>query len=269
MEGDRLDAFYYKTPEDEANDVRTYGYEPDPIMLDTLRSFIVSSDLSRNPDRYRYSDIGFMILHQIVERITGQPFDQFLTAEFYQPMGLTNTSFNPIQNGVDVMSIAPTEYDQRFRNSLVWGGVHDRNAAVFGGVSGHAGLFSNAKDLAKMMSMYLNGGEFGGRRYLSQEVLNTFNSRLFRNNRRGLGWDKKGGKYSIASSFASDESFGHTGFTGTMVWADPKEDLIFVFLSNRIYPDASNQRISEYDIRKNMHDSLYEAINLPRQMKLN
>ena len=238
-------------------------------MLDTLRSFIVSSELIRNPDRYRYSDIGFMILHQIVERASGQTFDEFLEREFYEPMGLTQTGFNPIQNGVDVMSIAPTEYDQRFRNSLVWGEVHDRNAAVFGGVSGHAGLFSNVRDLAKMMSMFLNGGEYGGRRYLSEEVLGTFNSRLFSNNRRGLGWDKKGGKYAVASSFASDQSFGHTGFTGTMVWADPEEDLIFVFLSNRIYPDAANNRISEYSIRKHMHDSLYESINLQRDLKLN
>jgi len=269
MDGDRMDAFYYKTAEDEANDIRTYGFEPDPIMLDTLQSFIVASDLIKNPDRYRYSDLGFMILHLLVERVAGVAFDEFLVKEFYEPMGLTHTAFNPIQNGFDITSIAPTEYDKRFRNSLVWGEVHDRNAAVFGGISGHAGLFSNAKDMAKMMSMYLNEGYYGGRRYLSKEVLHSFNFRYFEANRRGLGWDKKDWKIDAASTYASDQSFGHTGFTGTMVWADPKEDLIFIFLSNRIYPDAKNNRISQYNIRTSMHDSIYQSANLNSKVKLN
>ncbi len=261
MGGDRLDAFYYRTPEDEANDVRTYGFEPDPVMLDTLRTFIIASDLIKDPERYNYSDIGFMILHLLVERVTGLSFEDFLVHEFYRPMGLSNTTFNPIQRGVDLSRIAPTEFDQRFRNGLVWGEVHDRNAAVFGGVSGHAGLFSNVTDLAKMMSMYLNGGVYGGRRFLSQEVLSLFNSRHFKDNRRGLGWDKKDKKVGASSMYASDESFGHTGFTGTMVWADPQNELIFVFLSNRIYPDASNNRMSEFEVRRNIHDSLYKSIN--------
>ncbi len=269
MEGDRLDAFYYKNQEDEANDVRSYGYEPDPIMLDSLRSFIVKSDLIKHPKKYNYSDLGFMMLHLIVEAVTDQSFDHFLASEFYSPMGLTNTSFNPLSHGFDANDIAPTEYDQRFRDQLVWGEVHDRNAAVFGGVSGHAGLFSNASDLAKMMSMYLNGGVYGGKRYLSERVLKLFNTRYFEENRRGLGWDKKDGQLDAASRYASDRSFGHTGFTGTMVWADPDQDLIFVFLSNRIYPDAANNRLSRFNVRTLMHDQLYEAVKSTGNLKLN
>jgi len=260
MEGDRLDAFYYKTAGDEALDRRSCSYEPDPILLDTLKSYIVRSKLIQNTDSYNYSDLGFMILHMIVESVTMQPFDQFLDSTFYHPMGLRNLGFNPLTRGIIRASVAPTEYDNQFRNYQVWGEVHDRNAAVFRGVAGHAGLFSNAVDLAKMMSMYMNGGVYGGKRYLSESVLNRFNLRYFDKNRRGLGWDKKDGEKDSASKYASDLSFGHTGFTGTMVWADPDKDLIFVFLSNRIYPDANNWRLNRFNIRKEMHDAIYESI---------
>lgn len=269
MDGDRLDAFYYKTPEDEAKDIRSYGFEPHPVMLDSLRSYIVKSDLIKNSNKYNYSDLGFMILHLLVERKTNQAFDQFLATEFYVPMGLDYTGFNPIASGLDVKSIAPTEFDHRFRDYLVWGEVHDRNAAVFGGVSGHAGLFSNARDLAKMMQMFLNGGYYNGRQYLSKDVLALFNKRYFNDNRRGLGWDKKDGELDASSKHASDKSFGHTGFTGTMVWADPEEDLIFVFLSNRIYPDANNNRLGKFNTRTSMHDSIYESIISESNLKLN
>ncbi|WP_420576333.1 serine hydrolase domain-containing protein [Ekhidna sp.] len=260
MDGDRLDAFYYKTPEDEARDIRTYGLEPHPSMLDSLKSFIVKSNLIENPHAYNYSDLGFMILHLLIEEVSGEPFDQFLKENFYLPMGLKSTTFNPIRNGISPQKIAPTEYDQRYRNYQVWGEVHDRNALVFGGVAGHAGLFSTASDLAKMMSMFLNGGYYGGRHYLSKETLNSLNIRYFDNNRRGLGWDKKGGEKNAASSLASDESFGHTGFTGTMVWADPEYDLIYVFLSNRIYPDADNWKLSTLNTRTHIHDVIYQSL---------
>lgn len=260
MDGDRLDAFYYKTPEDEANDIRTYGLEPHPSMLDSLKSFIVKSKLIKNPGEYNYSDLGFMILHLLVEKVSGMSFDQFLTQNFYRPMGMESTYFNPKSGGISFRNIAPTEYDMRYRNYQVWGEVHDRNALVFGGVAGHAGLFSNATDLAKMMSMFINGGYYGGKSYLSKETLDQFNFRHFENNRRGLGWDKKDGKKDSASSLASDRSFGHTGFTGTMVWADPEEDLIFVFLSNRIYPDANNWKLGELNTRTQMHDVIYQSL---------
>ncbi len=260
MDGDRLDAFYYKTPQDEEKDIRTYGLEPHPSMADSLKSFIVRSKLIKNPEEYRYSDLGFMILHLLVEKVSGIPFEDFLNTNFYQPMGMSNTTFNPIKKGISPKDIAPTEYDERYRSYQVWGEVHDRNALVFGGIAGHAGLFSNAIDLAKMMYMFTNNGYYGGRQYISKETIEQLNVRYFKNNRRGLGWDKKDGEKDAASSMASDMSFGHTGFTGTMIWADPEADLIYIFLSNRIYPDANNWKLMEMDTRTHIHDVLYQSL---------
>lgn len=260
MDGDRLDAFYYKTPEDEKNDIRSYGLQPDPIMVDSLKSFIVRSDLNKNNDEYRYSDLGFMILHLLVEEVSGVGFDAFVSTHFFEPMQMDMTRYNPVAKGHLLENIAPTEFDQRYRNYQVWGEVHDRNALVFGGVAGHAGLFSTASDLAKMMYMLHNGGSYGGRQYISRETLDSFNHRYFENNRRGLGWDKKDGKKDAASKLASDRSYGHTGFTGSMVWADPESDLIYIFLSNRIYPDAENWRLAELNTRTRIHDVLYKAL---------
>lgn len=260
MGGDRLDAFYYKTPADEANDIRTYGLEPHPHMLDSLKSFIIDSRLIKNTKKYHYSDLGFMILHLLVEKVSGSSLDKFLSENFYQPMGINHTYFNPKQKEVSLEDIAPTEYDLRYRNYQVWGEVHDRNALVFGGVAGHAGLFSTASDLAKIMSMFLNDGYYGGKQYISKATLDQLNIRHFRSNRRGLGWDKRGKKNMVASVAASDQSFGHTGFTGTMVWADPQKDLIYVFLSNRIYPNADNWTLGNLHTRTNIHDVLYQAL---------
>ncbi|NQZ77778.1 MAG: serine hydrolase, partial [Ekhidna sp.] len=176
-----------------------------------------------------------------------------------EPMNLENTYFNPMKKGVPPMNIAPTEYDHRYRNYQVWGEVHDRNALVFGGVSGHAGLFSTSRDLAKIMSMFLNGGYYGGRRYLSQETTSLFNQRFFLENRRGLGWDKRGLDESDTKE-VEDHSFGHTGFTGTMVWADPDEELIFVFLSNRIFPNADNWKLGQLSTRTNIHNVIYQSL---------
>lgn len=262
LDGDRLDPFYYKTPEDEANDTRTYGIEPHPGLLDTLKSFIVKSELIKHTDNYNYSDLGYMVLHLLVESVSGQSFNEFLSENFYYPMELARTTFNPREKGYSYENIAPTENDQRYRNGQVWGEVHDRNAHVFGGVAGHAGLFSNASDLSKMMSMMLNDGYYGGVQYIKKETLDQFNFRYFEKNRRGLGWDKKDGKRDAASALASDSSFGHTGFTGTMVWADPEADLIYIFLSNRVYPDANNWRLGELNTRTNIHDVLYQSLRV-------
>jgi CubicO group peptidase (beta-lactamase class C family) len=259
MDGDRLNPFYYKTPEDEAKDIRTYGVEPHPGLLDTLKSFIVKSELIKNTQNYNYSDLGYMVLHLLVESVSGQSFDDYLSENFYSPMELIQTTFNPKEKGYSFENIAPTEYDQLYHNGQIWGEVHDRNAHVFGGVAGHAGLFSNASDLAKMMSMMLNGGYYGGVQYIKKETLDQFNVRYFERNRRGLGWDKKGGKKDAASALAGDKSFGHTGFTGTMVWADPEADLIYIFLSNRIYPDANNWRLGKLNTRTNIHDVIYQS----------
>lgn len=259
MRGDRLNSFFYKTTEDEVNDVRSYGIEYHPSMRDSLKSWLRRSDLISKPEKYKYSDLGYMILHMLVETVAEKPFDQFLSENFYEPMGL-NIGFNPSAKGISKTNIAPTEYDHLFRDNQVWGEVHDRNAHIFGGVSGHAGLFSNATDLAKMMYMLSNDGYYSGKQYLKKETLDLFNARYFPNNRRGLGWDKKDWRRDGASSQATDSSFGHTGFTGTMVWADPEKELIYVFLSNRIYPDSKNEKLMKLNIRTEIHDVIYESI---------
>ena len=162
--------------------------------------------------------------------------------------------------------IVPTEEDFFFRSQLLKGYVHDMGAAMQGGLGGHAGLFSNANDLAKLMQMYLQNGEYAGERYLSKEVVKEFTKCQFSDNknRRGAGFDKvaladqKGGP---ASKNANPEGFGHSGFTGTLVWADPKTQIVYVFLSNRIHPDATNKRLLTMDVRTNIMEVIFKSIN--------
>ena len=262
MEGDFMEYFYYTSDEDQQNDKRSYGNRPDPVMLDSLMSWVRQSPLiaEENPP-YRYSDIGFMILHQIVESVTGTPIDQYLQSHIYQPLGMFSTCFNPLVKGYELYQIAPTEYDYYFRDEQVWGQVHDRNAAVFGGVAGHAGLFSNARDLALLLQMILQGGAYRNQQFFDPLTLQKYNQQYFTNNRRGLGWDKPGGANGNISSASSPLSFGHTGFTGTMVWADPEEELIFIFLSNRIFPNAENKNLIRLDSRRRMHELVYRSID--------
>ncbi|MEO9477216.1 MAG: serine hydrolase [Cyclobacteriaceae bacterium] len=259
---DMMETFYYETEEDELNDKRSYGMKPTPALRDSLKNWIVSSpvlDYDSVP-QYRYSDIGFMILHQVVEAITSEPMEHYLTTNFYSKLGLSRLGFNPREKGVNLFEVAPTEYDYYFREEQVWGEVHDRNAAVFGGVAGHAGLFSNSHDLLVLLQMIAQNGEYDGEQLLKPSTIHYFNDQYFPGNRRALGWDKKGDKVSNASENASFSSFGHTGFTGTLVWVDPEFDLVFVFLSNRIYPNANNYKLIQKDIRTRVQDVVYEAI---------
>ena len=161
--------------------------------------------------------------------------------------------------------IVPTEYDSVFRKQQVWGTVHDEGAAMIGGVSGHAGLFANADDLAKLMQMYLNYGTYGGRRYISDTTLRRWTSYQFaqQGNRRGIAFDKpllEHPELGTPSPMASPGSFGHSGFTGTFTWADPQTGLLFIFLSNRVYPTRKNLNLIHYNVRTNIHSVLYEAI---------
>jgi CubicO group peptidase (beta-lactamase class C family) len=161
--------------------------------------------------------------------------------------------------------LVPTEDDLLFRHQQLRGYVHDERAAMFGGISGHAGLFGNALDLAKLFQMMLNNGEYGGERYISEKTIKLLTrDRLgIEGNRRGLGFDKPETdvtKPSPACLSASAESYGHTGFTGTMVWVDPAYDLIFIFLSNRVYPDATNNRLIEMNVRTNVQQMVYNAL---------
>jgi CubicO group peptidase (beta-lactamase class C family) len=201
-----------------------------------------------------------MILHQLVQVVSGNTLDEYLFKNFYEPLGLKRICFNPMDHGFERFEIAPTEYDYYFRDELVWGEVHDRNAAVFGGVAGHAGLFSNARELLTIMQTLVQGGSYGGHQLLLPATINYFNQQFYPNNRRALGWDKLDEGLKNFSTFSSPASFGHTGFTGTMVWADPLYNLTFVFLSNRIYPNANNHKLNRLDIRTRLQDVVYEAL---------
>lgn len=210
--------------------------------------------------KYRYSDLGFLLLAEIVEKITKEEFDNFLQNNFYLPMGLNSITFNPLSK-FSRNRIVPTEDDKNFRNQLVHGYVHDQAAAMLGGVAGNAGLFGSATDVAIMMQMFLNKGNFEGKQLLDTMVVSKFTSRPFANNRRGLGFDKPTTSVTnrTVAAEASQMSFGHTGFTGTIAWADPKNNLVFVFLSNRINPNPENRLLMTLNIREQIHSIAYRA----------
>lgn len=231
---------------------------------DSIFDTIASSEL-REPHEYKYSDIGYYLLCDAVEKITGQPFDTFVTEKYYEPMGMTTMRYKPLQY-FDKDRIAPTEMDTTFRNQLVCGYVHDPGAAMLGGVSGHAGLFSNANDQAKLMQMYLQGGYYGGHQYLRSETINEFTRQQFPldENRRGMGFDKPYPEYDSLGPVcegASPKSFGHSGFTGTYTWADPENGLLYVFLSNRVYPDAYNYKLLKMNLRTELHQLVYDILD--------
>lgn len=213
---------------------------------------------------YLYSGLSFLLYPQIVKNLSGMDFDQLLNERFYDQLGAGRLDFNPWKK-IPITEIVPTEYDSLFRKEMVHGYVHDEAAAMMGGVSGNAGLFSNANDLAKLMQMYLNMGSYGGERYISKETLKEFSNYAYKKdgNRRGLGFDKPAldGKSSYIAKDASSLSFGHSGFTGTFTWVDPKHKLVLVFLSNRVHPTRNNRKLYSLKIRENLHQILYDEIN--------
>ena len=213
---------------------------------------------------YQYSDLAFYLFRQLVELSTNMPFDDYVYDTFYKPLGLNNMRFKP-RRYYPLEQICPTEFDKVFRHQLLQGDVHDQGAAMMGGVSGHAGLFANAYDVAVIMQMYLNGGVYGGRQYLKKETIEEFSTAHFteNDNRRGLGFDKALLEYDDHLSnckSASPSSFGHSGFTGTYTWADPENGLVYVFISNRVYPDMYNNTLGKLDIRTNIHQLFYDAV---------
>ena len=236
-------------------------------LSDSVWSWVIESPLrdkknELKPYDYRYSDIGFYILYEMVERITNQPLNEFLKQNIYDPLGLTTMTYLPA-NYFPTDSIVPSAIDRDFRNVLLQGYVQDQQAALFGGVAGHAGLFSDAHDLAVLMQMELQKGYYGGFQYFKPETIDEFTNRQYRLNRRGLGWDKPNSSdenLSPASGYVSSSSFGHTGFTGTMVWDDPGKNIVYVFLSNRTYPDMGNQKLNELEVRKRIQTVIYSAL---------
>lgn len=207
---------------------------------------------------YEYSDLNMILLQWVIDSLTSQTLDEYLSNTFYNSLGLQNLQFNPWKE-ISEERLIPTQKDNNWRRQLLKGYVHDPAAALLGGVAGNAGLFSNANDLAILFQMLLNGGTYGGQNYLDTETIQEFTSRHI--GHRGLGFDKPPthGRYIIGAS-ASKNSFGHTGFTGTCVWVDPEHELIFIFLSNRLFPDEDNAKLNELRIRSRIHEVVYGAM---------
>lgn len=227
---------------------------------DTVVQMIKTSKLGAK--KYRYSCINFILLKIMSERLMKQPMDILLQDDFFGPLGAWHTTYNPLQK-MDSLQVMPTEKDEIVRHQWIRGYVHDEAAAFQGGVSGNAGLFSNANDLAKVLQLYLNEGEYGGERLLSQSTVRLFTQTKSPTCRRGLGFDKPEVGESNSSpcgSLASPSVYGHTGFTGTCFWVDPDKQLIYIFLSNRVCPIRSNGKLSSMNIRTRIQDAIYQSI---------
>ena len=228
---------------------------------DTIMKMIVDSKLSLKKE-YKYSDFTFIILKDYLEKMTGKKLDELSTANFYNSLGMNNTLYNPL-NKFDKSQIPPTEIDTYFRHQQIQGYVHDMEAAMEGGVGGHAGIFSNSMDVAKMMQMYLQKGNYGEVSYFSSKTFDYFNTCFFcyEGNRRGLGFDKPqlSGPGPTCGCVPMI-SFGHTGFTGTIAWADPENEIVYVFLSNRTFPESTVNKLSKENIREDIQKVIYEAI---------
>ncbi len=229
---------------------------------DSIWKRILQSPL-REKYGYKYSDLGLYMAARAVKVLSGERLDKYVRRRFYDPMGLRNIGYNPLRRGISPYRIPPTEEDHYFRMNRIQGFVHDMGAAMMDGVSGHAGLFSNAADLAAVFQMLLNGGTYGGKRYLSQTVIDSFTHRYKYASRRGIGFDMKeldpDNHLNVAKEVSS-EAFGHYGFTGTTVWADPKYNLVYVFLSNRTYPDMKNRAMYKEEIREKVQSIIYRAL---------
>ncbi len=269
--------FYLLTLNDTLADLEIYDtlYSPlHPIKVaenlymkrnytDSIYSWIIHSKLRKNK-KYKYSDLGFYLLQKLIERKTGMTLPAYLDKTFYKPLGLTTLGFNPSAK-FPIERIMPTEYDSVFRKQLIRGDVHDPGAAMLGGFSGHAGLFSDAFDLAVILQMLLSNGEYGGKQYLLPSTIREFTRKQFpgKESRRGMGFDKPLPEYDPLGptcEAATPSSFGHSGFTGTYIWADSDRDLVYIFLSNRICPNAANSKISKMNIRTKIHQKMYEII---------
>ena len=228
---------------------------------DLMIQEIAASKL-KNQGSYLYSDLNFILLKEVVEKISNTSLDKFTEKNFYAPLGADLTGYKPLMR-FDTLRIAPTENDEFIRNQLLIGFTHDEAAAFMGGVSGNAGLFSNANDLAKLLQMFLNQGIYGNERFLSAETCKLFMETTSSTGRRGLGFDKPNTQNEKSGSTGKSvpaSTVGHTGFTGTCFWIDPDNQLIYIFLSNRVYPKRTNKQLMQMDIRSRIQDVIYEAI---------
>jgi len=219
--------------------------------------------------KYVYSDLSIILTPEVISKLSGMEFMEYLDQNFYRPLGATTITYLPSRKFSEDQ-IVPTEYDAIYRKRQVHGSVHDESAAVLGGIAGNAGLFASANDLAKLVQMYLRFGTYGGKQYLKKSTLEEFARVQFpqNNNRRGLGFDKPlidNQKFDKSKAYpcpgASPQSFGHSGFTGTFFWADPQDGLIYIFLSNRVYPTRDNNKISELNVRTEILQVMYDEIH--------
>ena len=270
--------FYVKTLNDGMPSYELYSKLPSNIhqslvaknlyMLssyrDTIFKRILSTDVNKNK-KYKYSDVGYYFINEIIKKITFNSQD-LIAENIYNKIGLQNIGYNPL-NKWDLSRITPTENDTFFRHQLIHGYVHDQGAALLGGVGGHAGLFSNANDLAVIMQMYLNNGTYGGDTIISSEIIEKYTSSPYYNsnkNRRGIAFDKPvrdGAGGPTCFECSSFKSFGHSGFTGNLTWADPESGILYVFLSNRVYPDAENHKLISMNIRTELMNVISNACN--------
>ncbi|HCP41075.1 MAG TPA: beta-N-acetylglucosaminidase, partial [Cryomorphaceae bacterium] len=263
IETDSAKAYWYVSPDIPGAIKVTNELYLRPEICDTMYAMLRQIGLKGN--EYRYSDLGYYLFQRMLEKRNNESLDTWVNSTFYLPLGANRMTFKPLEKGFGLEEIVPTEEDGYWRNTIVHGSVHDMGAAMMGGVAGHAGLFSNSNSLAKMMQMYLWDGEYGGVKFLEKSTIDKFTACAFceHNNRRGLGFDRPQLEEGSGPSCtcASSVSFGHTGFTGTMVWMDPEEELLYIFLSNRTYPDMENWKLNKHDIRTNIQSVLYESLN--------
>ena len=226
----------------------------------TVQQSIARSEMGQK--RYVYSDVGFVVLQQVVEAISKQPMNEFLNKEFYRPMGLERTLFTPLTH-YDRSEVMPTAANDYLRRQDLCGYVQDETAACLGGIAGNAGLFSTAGEVAAVYQMLLNDGEWKGYRYLDEATVRLFTTYTSVLSHRGLGFDKPNYRDVKASNCASGTParvYGHTGSTGTCVWVDPEERLIYVFLSNRVCPDQWNAKLNNMKIRQNIQQAIYDSL---------
>ncbi len=229
---------------------------------DSMYTQIIASPV-KEKGKFLYSDLGYYFLKKIIEQKTSMTEDAYTYKTFYAPLGLKTMGYKP-RDRFEMDRIIPTENDKKFRKQLIHGDVHDQGAAMLGGVGGHAGLFSDANDLAVLMQMYMNNGTYGGKRYIDSITVSRFTRCQYCfENRRGIGFDKpemSAGKESPVSLSCNPESFGHSGFTGTLTWADPVNGTVYVFLSNRVNPDADDNKLAKSGIRTKIQQVIYDAL---------
>lgn len=271
--------FYTQTLDSTGRpDSHIYHTQPDVVFnLPVARNMYMNKDYKdsvwktiintplENRGRYVYSDLDYYFLAEVVEKLSGKKLDKYVDEQFYQPMGLKRTAYNPLSK-FQPSEIVPTENDNYFRMQTIRGYVHDQGAAMFGGVAGHAGLFANAWDVAAIFQMLLQGGSYNGKKFFDKATIAYFTAYNSRLSRRGLGFDKPEADATNAGPAGdrtSGQAFGHQGFTGTCAWADPESGVVFVFLSNRVNPSADNKKINSQSTRTVAQDYIYEALGLP------